>query len=183
MPNWNYTTMYVTSENKEEIARFKKDASKCTYVVEEGWGKGEERWRLFGSLYPMPEEYDNTVKGSSPILVSEEIASQNDGCYNWYDWQLHHWGVKWGDCSTELEMENEHELAFRTDFPWGIPVPALIKISADYPDLVFELDMDEEGGFFHGEMTFQNGEITEDNVKDEPSPDLFGEEEEEEEVE
>lgn len=177
MPNWTYTQIIVEGPEKD-IAKFKEEASKNNVILEEGYYKGVEIWSLLDSLVPMPEEYKNTESGSNPVRVPPDIAKENRGAKDWYQWQNLYWGIKWGDCQTELQYEEPRALIFKTEFPWSYPHEAMIKISAKYPELIFELDMDEEGGFFWGDITYQNGIVIEDNIKEEASPRLYTEEEE-----
>lgn len=156
MPNWVYTKMTVSGD-ADSIKKFKEDASKENHISEREYDKGTEYWEIFNSIIPMPQEYPHTIWAQST-----------------------YWGVKWGDCYTELEDEHDTELVFNVYFAWSIPDAGMIKISKLYPDLTFSLDMDEEGGFFWGEKVWKNGVVIEDKVLDEPSP-RFKEWEEEEE--
>jgi len=162
MPNWVYTNLIVSGP-KESLADF---LSKIK-VEKDQWGN--EIYKLLDSLYPMPEEYEGTVSGSNPVFAPEHIIEKWKA-KTWYDWQHRYWGIKWGDCDTELTDRHDTELVFQTTFPWSYPEPAMLKISADFPDLEFTLDMEEEGGFFYGEVTYQNGQVVKDEVKEGPSP-------------
>jgi hypothetical protein len=62
---------------------------------------------------------------------------------NWYDWNVRNWGTKWdvgvGDKEeypeTELMEEDETSLSYRFNTAWSPPLPAIEKLSAQYPDV------------------------------------------------
>lgn len=159
MPNWVYSTMIVTSESQEALDEFKKAASKENYVSEYPADEGKTFWKIFQSIIPVPEQTEH---------------------FDWYGWALENWGCKWGDCHTELIEDEPLQLIFTMDFPWQVPFIGMQRISNLYPELKFQLDMDEEGGFFWGSMTFQGGKVIVDDIKREPSPRLFDEQQLEE---
>ena len=56
---------------------------------------------------------------------------------------------------------DETSLSYRFNTAWSPPVPAIIKLSEQYPDLDFNLYYQEETGW-GGETQFKNGFITND---------------------
>jgi hypothetical protein len=96
-----------------------------------------------------------------------EISKTDD---SWYNWNIRNWGVKWDVAVSE---KNEHPdtymegpvangdnkvVYYNFETAWGIPKPALEKLSAQYPALLFTLSYEEETGW-GGEMEFLRGTV------------------------
>ncbi len=154
MPNWVESTISVEGP-EYEIKRFKS-------LIK----RKDDGLVILESLYPIPEAYKNTHEGTNPVYVPSQISEQNGGCRTWYDWQLVHWGCKWGDCRTKMIRRSKTNVVYSTSFPWSLPEGAFLKISADFPSLVFDIDCDEEAGFFHGNIRFAAGETIEYNIEE-----------------
>jgi hypothetical protein len=86
---------------------------------------------------------------------------------SWYNWNNRNWGVKWDVAvsddqkypSTELLQESETNLLYRFDTPWGIPEAAMTTLSQQYPNVVFNLEYEEETGW-GGAIDFVDGQQT-----------------------
>jgi hypothetical protein len=88
---------------------------------------------------------------------------------DWYSWNNRNWGTKWDvgvsdeDKHPETYMEgptpNGENLVVYYNFntAWSRPLPALEKLSLQYPDLLFTLSYEEETGW-GGECEFLRGE-------------------------
>ena len=89
---------------------------------------------------------------------------------SWYNWNIRNWGTKWdvavrdGDEYPDTYMEgptpNGENLVVYYNFntAWSPPVPALEKLSAQYPSLLLTLSYEEETGW-GGEMELLRGEV------------------------
>ena len=87
---------------------------------------------------------------------------------SWYSWNITNWGVKWDvavsddekypDTYMEGPTANGENLVVYYNFntPWGIPMEALLKLSSQYPTLLFTLSFEEETGW-GGEHEYLNG--------------------------
>ena len=96
---------------------------------------------------------------------------------SWYNFNNREWGTKWDvavaedDKYPETYMEgpvaNGENLVVYYNFntAWSRPLPALEKLSAQYPTLLFTLSYEEETGW-GGEMEFLRGVIISDNGYD-----------------
>jgi Ferredoxin-like domain in Api92-like protein len=94
--------------------------------------------------------------------------SQTDN--SWYNWNIRNWGVKWDvavsdnneypETYMEGPTENGENLVVYYNFntAWSVPIPALDKLSSQYPDLLFTLSYEEETGW-GGEMEILRGQI------------------------
>ena len=95
---------------------------------------------------------------------------------DWYNFNCREWGVKWdvavadGDkySNTSIqEAENGENYVVHYNFEtaWSRPLPALQKLSAQYPTLLFTLSYEEETGW-GGETELLRGEIISESEYD-----------------
>ncbi len=82
--------------------------------------------------------------------------SYGDTEYNWYNWNVNNWGVKWDASEPELVEEDEISLNYRFNTPWGVAEGAFTALSEQYPDVEFCLEFEEETGW-GGELLFTEG--------------------------
>lgn len=104
-----------------------------------------------------PEWWSDTMK----------IAQEDKG---WYNWNVVNWGTKWDvavspdnqypDTYMEGPTPNGENLVVYYNFntAWSPPMPAMEKLSAQYPSLLFTLSYEEETGW-GGECEFLRGEM------------------------
>jgi hypothetical protein len=89
---------------------------------------------------------------------------------DWYNFNNREWGTKWDVAVSDDEKypetymegptENGDNLVVYYNFntAWSRPLPALEKLSAQYPTLLFTLSYEEETGW-GGETEFLRGEV------------------------
>jgi hypothetical protein len=73
-----------------------------------------------------------------------------------------------------LDAESEEHLEYDFSTPWAPPIPFLDKVSADWPNLSFELTYDEAGMGFKGSVEWCDGELVSEDYQE------YNEEEDEE---
>lgn len=155
MPNW--------CENHLSIYGHKDDMQNLLDVIK----VGEDNYILLDSLYPTP---DDLLIGDAPFGKDspEQISNKEKyGYADWYDWRIAHWGCKWSESSLSIGQEytigsdDKAFIAFNFETPWGPPVEAFDKISADWPNLLFCLYFEEPGMEFCGRRVWANGEVKE----------------------
>jgi len=124
----------------------------------------ESRVFSFHSLYPMPVAvqimpYDPGVFSktleSNPAIAA--FCEKNNVTECGYSWEYNNWGVKWGDCGTEVNHISDTHLCVYFETAWGVPHSFWEKVSLDYPTLTFEMTYEEEGRDFAGEVTYLAG--------------------------
>lgn len=88
---------------------------------------------------------------------------------SWYNWNVRNWGTKW---DVAVHSENEYPDTYMETSPngenqvvyynfntaWSPPMPAISKLSEQYPSLLFTLSFEEEQGW-GGECEFLRGEM------------------------
>lgn len=84
---------------------------------------------------------------------------QKFGHQTWYTWCREAWGTKWNACDSSVE-ETAEGLSYRLETAWSFPEPVFEAMAANFPDVSIEGRMDEEGGYFHGTFTAQDGALT-----------------------
>jgi hypothetical protein len=93
---------------------------------------------------------------------------------SWYSWNNREWGTKWDVAVSE---DNEYPetyiegptpngdnlvVYYNFNTAWGIPLPALEKLSAQYPNLLLTLSYEEETGW-GGELEILRGVVISHN--------------------
>lgn len=128
-------------------------------------GTGNSKWEGayvfldFNSLIPMPEELD---VGNVPIgnpTDQMQLNTDKYGYSSWYDWCVDKWGTKWNsyDCSVERVSDEHAVIRFQT--AWSLPYPVFAEIAELYPELNWQVDCVEEGGFFAGQLIYTDGQF------------------------
>ena len=95
---------------------------------------------------------------------------------DWYNFNNREWGTKWDvavceddkyPTTTIEEAENGENYVVHYNFEtaWSRPVPAIQKLSNQYPNLLMTLSYEEETGW-GGEMEFLRGEIISESEYD-----------------
>jgi len=79
-----------------------------------------------------------------------------------YDWELKHWGVKWGTDEVEVQIVNPNEIQYLFTTPNGVPVRFIRKVSTDFPDLRFQLIWIMPGVDSYGGGVWKSGKILEE---------------------
>lgn len=90
----------------------------------------------------------------------------------WYNWSNKHWGTKWDACDLnesidELEeaiklndMESDIAVYYNFTTAWAPPMPVIIIMSSQYPELKFEFSAEESGCGYAGVYELENGLYT-----------------------
>jgi hypothetical protein len=140
MPNWCDNTLRVTGD-AEALKRF---------VVE--ITNEDESISILKNLVPFPTELEG-----EDILDREGNVFGQAFTDEGYSWCLRNWGTKWGDCETEITVNDPDHLVIRFQSAWGPALAGIERISRLFPTLTFQTDWVEEGWGFIGAAFFQNG--------------------------
>lgn len=171
MPNWCYNSLTVEG-SAEDISAIKKQLNEPFQREHDQWNPATQQMEKKDYLYPNPVfAFWNIIKptnleaynGPQPEATLP-IRFDSD---HWYDWNVRNWGTKWDVAvsydeeypETELMEEDETSLAYRFNTAWSPPIPAIEKLSEQYPDVEFNLSYEEETGW-GGEYIFANGQGT-----------------------
>ena len=173
MPNWVFNSLAISGE-PELIAQVKFQVSQpVTKMIDE--------FNFDTKTYSRQE-----ITMSNPVFSFWNITAPTDlEAYNkqpefkasfdemmggigndWYSFNNRNWGTKWDVgrfdtdeySDTELINDESNFLLYRFNTAWSPPFPVIQELSRQYPDLVVDLEYEEETGW-GGEITFKNGEI------------------------
>jgi hypothetical protein len=91
-------------------------------------------------------------------------AEQETGYRDWWEWQCQHWGTKWNACWSSLAgntTDTRADLGFNT--AWSPPLPVIVELSKQFPNLTFTLKYWECGMGFRGIFRAKAGQILKNN--------------------
>lgn len=155
MPNWCDNTLRVTGD-AEALKRFIMDIT-----------NDDDSITIMKNLLPFPTELEGeeiTIKdGSSGKVLGRAFTDEG------YSWCLRNWGTKWGDCETEITVNDPDHLVIKYQTAWSPALEGLAQISAMYPTLIFQTDWVEEGMQSIGAASFENGN---ESIYDVPEDDF-----------
>lgn len=177
MPNWTFNTLTIEGDQLN-IARVKKQLAQ-PFTRKYGDYKS-----IDGELKLVETEatFTNPIFAFWNICKPEDLHAylHDEGTgipdnpddenawfqsNHWYDWNVRNWGTKWDVANsdedsypeTELMTDEETKLQYSFNTAWSPPIPAIDKLSKQYPSLKLTLDYEEETGW-GGEVEFTNGE-------------------------
>ena len=154
MPNWCDNNLTVTGD-AESLQQF------VTAIT-----NADESITILKNLVPFPAE----LEGEEITVLGGEVVGRvftDEG----YSWCLRNWGTKWGDCETEI-IVNDDYLVLKYETAWSPALEGLEQISRLFPTLTFQTDYLEEGMQFIGAASFQNGSASIYDVPESDWPEL-----------
>lgn len=114
-------------------------------------------------VIPMPKEYEkeNPFEG---MTMEEELLFKkaNDGCKDWYEWRVKHWGTKWN--TDETVVLDDNMVTFNT--AWNMPDEVFREISKKYHTTVKVVYADESMTENSGYIVYDNGHVTVNEMGD-----------------
>lgn len=148
MPNLcsNYLTV---AGDKDELDKFVQSIK----TVKDG----EETVEILKNLYPCPAELYEAKADFGKTKNTHLLEKY--GANDWYEWCNKHWGTKWGDYHTFIQQQSETSVDISFTTAWGPAVSGLVKVSEQFPNLVFINSFEEGGMCFVGAVSINNGNI------------------------
>jgi len=178
MPNWVYNGLTVEG-NPESVTKLVDQLNQPFTRVHDQWDtkSGEMKKKLI--TYPNPVfSFWNIIKPENLEVYAGQPDHSKDifdrSGDDWYNWNLRNWGTKWDvavyndekypDTYMEGPADNGENKVIYYNFntAWGVPMPALVTLSSQYPDLLFTLSYEEETGW-GGELELLRGVLLSDN--------------------
>lgn len=174
MPNWVYNSLAI-----EAVDTDPEQINKLVFQLNQPFEVNHDQWNSeTGQMEKKPVKYNNPVFafwniakptdldayfGEQPKTdLSKPISFDSD---HWYDWNVRNWGTKWDVAmsddetyrETTMEQDN-NSVIYSFNTAWSPAFPAILKLSEQYPDLVFSLFYQEETGW-GGEAQMKSGKI------------------------
>jgi hypothetical protein len=183
MPNWVFNTLTVEG-NPELVQELKKQVSEpyvmpvesrgdLNFVVNDQKVESEfSFWNIIRptnmTVYPeQPVRSDLDVNDPNWWADTVRVSKTDD---SWYNWNMRNWGCKWDASFVELVVDEENGenwvLVYKFDTPWSPAMPAMLKLSEQYPNLLLTLEYEEEQGW-GGEVEMMKGKISAQSEYDE----------------
>jgi len=179
MPNWVYNSLSIEGD-PALIADVKRMLNRPFVQKHDNWNSETREMEVKDFTYNNPVfAFHNIYNHRQAGISDEDYIKQPDHSKspldfsgsNWYDWNVTNWGTKWDVAvhddkeysDTELVEETENSLAYRFNTAWSPPVPAIAKLSEQYPTVTFTLSYEEETGW-GGETVFTNGDGNETEI-------------------
>ena len=174
MPNWVYNGLTIEG-NPEQVKSLINQLNQPFKMVHDHWNMQTMAQEKKLTTYPNPIfAFWNIIKPTdldaywAPQVHEPDLAKAiTFSSDHWYDWNVRNWGTKWDvgvsaedeypDTTIE-EAENGENYVVHYNFntAWSRPLPALFKLSEQYPDLLFTHSYEEETGW-GGEMEILRG--------------------------
>lgn len=173
MPNWVFNSLCVSGE-PESIAKLKEQLNKSFTTSHDEW--------VFETNSHVRKEfhYSNPIIAFRNIIAPTDLEAYdkqptfkatfqemlNGAGDDWYSWNNRNWGTKWDVAvydneeysDTEIMDEGSGFIIYKFNTAWSPPFPVIQTLSKQYPNLLVDLEYEEESGW-GGEITFKNGEI------------------------
>lgn len=178
MPNWVYNGLTIEG-NPDSVNKLVSQLNQPFTRVHDSWNMETGQMEKKLTTYPNPVfAFWNIIKPTDLDAYEKQRDFSKDvydsSGDDWYSWNLRNWGTKWDvgvssneehpDTYIEGPTENGENLVVYYNFntAWGVPVPALEKLSSQHSDLLFTLSYEEETGW-GGEMELLRGKIISDS--------------------
>ena len=178
MPNWCYNGLTIEG-NPDSVKQLIEQMNKPFQMVHDSWNMETQKMEKKLTTYPNPVfAFHNIYNHKQDGVADIEYWGQPDhkkiletlefSGNNWYDWNVRNWGTKWDVAvsadeqypdtySEETENGENYVVFYNFNTAWSPPFPAIEKLSAQYPSLLFTLSYEEETGW-GGECEFLRGE-------------------------
>jgi hypothetical protein len=180
MPNWVYNGLTIEG-NPDQVKSLIKQMNKPFIQHIEPLGDlsfGIKQRKYVNPIFAFHNIYsyrdhgvsDETYWGQPPRKEDSSFADwMKFETNDWYNFNNREWGTKWDvavaeddkypETTIEEAVNGENYVVhYNFNTAWSRPLPALEKLSAQYPTLLFTLSYEEETGW-GGEMEFLRGEI------------------------
>jgi hypothetical protein len=181
MPNWVYNGLTIEG-NPELVNDLVKQLNKPFVMLHDNWNPTSGKMEVVQVTYPNPifafyniynhrqagiSDKDYLAQPPRDMPIEEQMLFKTN---DWYSFNVREWGTKWdvavsenkeyADTYIEGPTENGENLVVYYNFntAWSPPMPAISKLSAQYPSLLFTMSYEEETGW-GGECEFLRGEM------------------------
>ena len=176
MPNWVYNGLTIEG-NPEQVTNLIEQMN--TPFVDYIESRGDLGFNVKQTKYVNPIFSFRNIIAPTDLEAYKaqpwnfENGEQTENEYSWYMFNNREWGTKWDVAVSEDEkhsntyiegpVQNGENLVVYYNFEtaWAPPMPAMEKLSAQYPNLLLTLSYDEETGW-GGEAEFLRGKMISD---------------------
>jgi hypothetical protein len=182
MPNWVHNGLTIEG-NPEQVKALMAQMNRPFVMKHHNWNTETAQMEQQETKYSNPvfafhNIYSYIDHGvSEKDYFSQKVVHQGETfadwikfeTNDWYNFNCREWGTKWDvgvvdddtwPSTTVEDQENDttHVAFYKFETAWARPMEALIKLSKQYPILLFTLSYEEETGW-GGELELLRGEI------------------------
>ena len=181
MPNWVFNGLTIEG-SPEQVNKLVEQMNKPFKKIADNWNPETREMEVKLYTYPNPVfAFHNIYNHTQAGISDEDYMKQPDHTLpiaeammfkgnHWYDFNVREWGTKWDvavnpddkypDTYIEGPTPNGENLVvyYNLNTAWSPPMPAIAKLSEQYPSLLFTLSYEEETGW-GGECEFLRGEM------------------------
>ena len=171
MPNWCYCHLNVFGPaNRVAAFRSRAAGTPPRYKLSEAERRRHagqtrdpaEEPLSFHALVPVPahllEKTYSSLEEDEAAGIFRRGTYPADPSRSGYEWEIVHWGCKWGAVNPDLVADEPERLAYTFDTPWSPPIPLLLTTSQLFPELTFELEYSEPNTDYSGTMVVKGGQ-------------------------
>ena len=187
MPNWVMNGLTIEG-SPEQVKSLMEQMNKPFKMVHDSWNMETHQQEKKLTTYPNPVFAFHNIYSYLDAGISEEAylsqPAQNSDMTewfkfegnDWYNFNVREWGTKWdvaiadNDKYSDTSMEDtangeNHVVHYNFNTAWSRPMNALIKLSSQYPTLLFTLSYEEETGW-GGELEILRGVVISESEYD-----------------
>ena len=181
MPNWVFNGLTIEG-SPEQVTKLVEQMNQPFKKIADNWNPETKEMEVKLFTYPNPVfAFHNIYNHEQAGISNEDYIRQPDHTLpiaeammfkgnHWYDFNVREWGTKWDvavspddkypDTYLEGPTPNGENLVvyYNMNTAWSPPFPAIEKLSAQYPSLLFTLSYEEETGW-GGECEFLRGKM------------------------
>lgn len=178
MPNWVYNGLTIEG-NPDSVNKLIEQMNKP--FVSPIKPNGDLAYSISRRKYvnPIFAFYNIIAPTDLDAYQAQPDMSKPFGDYSgddWYNWNIRNWGTKWDVAVAEDEQYpetymEEHDngenkvVYYNFNTAWSRPLMAILKLSEQYPNLLFSLSYEEETGW-GGEMEILRGTVISESEYD-----------------
>lgn len=169
MPNWVFNGLTIEG-NPEQVDKLVEQMNRpfVDYISPNGdLAYGIEEIKYINPIFSFRNiiaPTDLEAYKAQPVFVEGAPMFSGD---DWYNWNNRNWGVKWDVAVSEKSTNDTYMegpvvngdnkvVYYNFDTAWSPAMPAIAKLSEQYPTLLFTYSYKEEGGW-GGEAEFLRG--------------------------
>lgn len=116
----------------------------------------------FKTLQEIIDANHKWFSGMAEQALKNQQAYIETGYYEWYQWCLDNWGVKWDASALKSkDLSDFNTVIYTFDSPWGCPEHFVIELSKLYPNACFEMVSGSIENDTHYEFTCVDGKYEE----------------------
>ena len=172
MPNWVMNGLTIEG-NPESVKKLMDQLNQPFKMVHDSWNMETHQQEKKLVTYPNPIfAFWNIIKPEDMDAYMAQPEKWEGGPItfegnDWYNFNVREWGTKWDVAVSDNEKYSDtsiedapngdnHVVHYNFNTAWSRPLPALFKLSEQYPDLLFTHSYEEETGW-GGEMEILRG--------------------------